>query len=186
MDFISESFPNTRVHYALYKLNTAKTDDEKLIRNKLAQLVKENQANFTVINAECVISLMHLNIAVSKALVNRRDAALKTSSFGTEVVYYCSPNNSIDNCLEHYGIKQLSKAFFAVFVDMQNEQIQTIKTKIQDIDGVDYLPFLNNHVDYQNQEKILTMFNLPEKERALPMQNAIFTSMYNKLALKRL
>jgi tRNA threonylcarbamoyladenosine modification (KEOPS) complex Cgi121 subunit len=103
MDFISESFPNTRVHIALSKINLAaqqQTDESQSspivqCRAKVAALADKNKISFTVINAQCIVSLMHLNIAVSRALVNRRDGKLKTSSFGNELVYYCSPNHSI-------------------------------------------------------------------------------------------
>jgi len=32
----------------------------------------------------------------------------------------------------------------------------------------------------------MTIFDLKEKEKELPMQNALFTCMFNKLALKNL
>lgn len=74
-----------------------------------------------MINAELVISLMHLNIAVARALINRRDNQLKTNSFGNEIVYHCSPVHSIQTSLETFGIKNCVGAFFAVFVDMEEK-----------------------------------------------------------------
>lgn len=66
---------------------------------------------------------MHINIAVSKALVNKRDNQLKTTSLGNEVVYYCSPNHSINNTLDTYGLKNCSQGFFAVFLNLDAQAI---------------------------------------------------------------
>jgi len=86
MDFISESFPN-RVHIALFKFNT--TSDEALTqtKSKLAEFVKQHQSAFSIVNAEVIASLMHLNIGVARALVNKRDNQLKTQTLGNEIVY---------------------------------------------------------------------------------------------------
>lgn len=48
---------------------------------------------------------MHLNIAVSRALINQRDQKLKTNCLGNEITYYCSPSNSIASAMDTFGIK---------------------------------------------------------------------------------
>ena len=82
MDFYSHSFPDTTIHISLFQL---KNKDENLPPNQLEQrkaqlaaIAKQHQENFTIINARLVASLMHLNIAVSRALINRRDGKLRT------------------------------------------------------------------------------------------------------------
>ena len=84
MDFVSETFPNTRVHIALYQLNPIskqpsndnvvefpnKVDERK---KQLLSLVKTYENNFTVVNVSNIISLVHLNLAIARALIARRD-----------------------------------------------------------------------------------------------------------------
>lgn len=89
MDFISESFPNTRVHISLFKLSADGGSP------KLAELLSTYRHNFTIVNASLVASLTHLNIAVSRALLNKRDGKLRTETFGNEIVYFCDSQNSI-------------------------------------------------------------------------------------------
>lgn len=137
-----------------------------------------------MINAQNVVSLMHLNIAVSRALVNRRDGKLKSNNMGTEVVYYCSPNHSINHTLESFGIKNCTTAFFALFVDLSDSQIAQIKSELVEIVGQPELEDLNKHLEWQDQDQIIKIFDLKEKEKELQMPNAHLTSLYNKIALK--
>lgn len=48
---------------------------------------------------------MHINIAVSKAIVNRRKDNMKAKEFGNEVLFNLSPTGSvnlrIDNCIDY-------------------------------------------------------------------------------------
>ena len=66
---------------------------------------------------------MHLNIAVSRALLNKRDGKLRTQSFGNEIIYHITPQHSIQMSLEKHGIKNCQEAFFAVCVDYMPEQV---------------------------------------------------------------
>ena len=54
-----------------------------------------NPDNLTLVNARLVASLMHINIAVSKALINKRDGSLKSNNLSSEVVFHMSNKNSI-------------------------------------------------------------------------------------------
>ena len=74
-------------------------------RKALAQILNANKANLSFVNAQNVISLMHLNIAVCRSLVNRRNGQLKTHDFGSEIVYHCTPTHSINSAIDHYGLK---------------------------------------------------------------------------------
>ena len=105
MDFITETFPDTRVHITLYRLASDESDGNLHDRKqKLSELLSTYRHNFTLVNASLVTSLSHLNIAISRALLNKRDGKLKTESFGNEIVYYCDPQYSIQSGLQNYGL----------------------------------------------------------------------------------
>ena len=74
MDFTSATFPNFSFHLALYPLTTpsSSTEDVEAIRSKLASLMHTYSDNLTFINAKYIASLMHINIGVSRALLNSR------------------------------------------------------------------------------------------------------------------
>ena len=74
---------------------------------------------------------MHLNIGVSRALINQRDHnnadsknKMRTNCLSQEILYYLGPSHSIGHCLEQYGTKHISQAFFAIFVSA-SDQIMT-------------------------------------------------------------
>ena len=45
---------------------------------------------------------------------------------------------------------------------------------------------LNKHIEYQDLSQIIALFELKDKEMALPMPNAFLTCIYNRLALKNI
>ena len=125
MDFISKSFPTNNLHIQLWLI---KSPNEKLDstqmeerRTKLNQLMNGNPDNLTLINARLVASLMHINIAVSKALINKRDGCLKANNLSSEVVFHMSNKNSIQLAFNRYGVKGCEDAFFAVYIDMSQD-----------------------------------------------------------------
>ena len=125
MDFISKSFPANNLHIQLWLI---KSPNEKLDstqmeerRTKLNQLMNGNPDNLTLINARLVASLMHINIAVSKALINKRDGCLKANNLSSEVVFHMSNKNSIQLAFNRYGVKGCEDAFFAVYIDMSQD-----------------------------------------------------------------
>ena len=96
MDFVSASFPGTRIHLQLYEIAGGKQQNvaaAQLEQRKtaLASLASTYQQNFTIINATYVASIMHLNIAISRALISQRDGKMKTTSLGNEIVYFMHP-----------------------------------------------------------------------------------------------
>lgn len=68
---------------------------------------------------------------------------------------------------------------------MDDAQILQLK---QDIikTGAEEVTDLNKHLEWQEQEQIVKMFDVKDKERELTMPNALLTSLYNKLALKNI
>ena len=96
MDFVSATFPGKRIHMQLYELKGKQETAlpvEALEQRKagLVSLAGTYQQNFTIINANYVASIMHLNIAISRALINQRDGKMKTTSLGNEIVYFMHP-----------------------------------------------------------------------------------------------
>ena len=92
MDFISETFPDNKVHISLFKLPEA---DIEGCKAKLNTLLSTYRHNFTLVNASLITSLTHLNIAISRALINKRDGKFRTEHFGNEIVYFCDSAHSI-------------------------------------------------------------------------------------------
>jgi hypothetical protein len=90
---------------------------------------------------------MHLNIAVSRALLNKRDGKLKTDAFGNEIVYYCDLSNNIQHTLQKYGVQNCNQAFFAIFVDFPQDQQLKVKAELRAVTACE-LPNLNEHLDF--------------------------------------
>jgi len=95
MDFVSASFPGVRIHMQLFELKgkneNLTADDLSQRKAGLAALAQTYQDNFTIINSTYVASIMHLNIAISRALIAKRDAKMKTTCLGNEIVYFMHP-----------------------------------------------------------------------------------------------
>ena len=72
MDFISESFPNQSVHISLFSIS--KDDDLQEITPGLVSLQQELKDDLVIVNANLIASLMHLNIGLSRGLINKRNA----------------------------------------------------------------------------------------------------------------
>lgn len=121
MDFVSASFPGTRVHLQFYELKgkseNLSSDQLEQRRQGLAALAGTYQENLTVVNATYVASIMHVQIAVARALVAKRDGKMKTGSLGNEVVYYMHPQHSIQQGLQKFGVKGCTEGCFAIFID---------------------------------------------------------------------
>ena len=196
MDFFSETFPQTRVHITLYQIQSQTTTGSNNIvefpdklgerKKSLSEIAKTHQSNFAVVNASNVISLMHLNLAIAKALIGKRDNQFKTNCLGNEIVYFCSPNHSINSTMEKFGIKNCTTGVFAIFIDLRDQEIAEIKQKLKACTVLECTD-LNQHIEWQNFETILEIFDLKEQEKELlNVPNGSLTSMYNKLALKNL
>ena len=150
----------------------------------MAALAATYQENLTVVNATYVASIMHVQIAVARALVAKRDGKMKTGSLGNEVVYYMHPQHSIQQGLQKFGVKNCTEACFAVFIDFPPQQIEVVTTELRRFTHA-MASDLNQHLDYQDAQAITQIFDLKEKEKTLP-GNCLLTSIYTKLALKNL
>lgn len=128
---------------------------------------------------------MHLNIAVARSLISKRDKCLKTTGLGNEIIYNCHASNSIQASFDKFGIKNCKNGFFAIFVDCTEADQKMLKDKISNHSNGEVLD-LNKHIEYQDLTQIIALFELKEKEMALPMPNAFLTCIYNRLALKNI
>jgi len=87
MDFhLSEKGPN-QIHIALFKNLKSK--------DCLFETLKVYQNNVAFINPKLSVSIMHVLIAIRRALHNYNFAQMKTPSMGNEVVYYMSPTGNV-------------------------------------------------------------------------------------------
>lgn len=128
---------------------------------------------------------MHLNIAVARSLISQRDKCLKTAGLGNEIIYNCHSSNSIQASFDKFGIKNCKNGFFAIFVDCTETDQKMLKEKISSQSNGEVLD-LNKHIEYQDLSQIIALFELKDKEMALPMPNAFLTCIYNRLALKNI
>ena len=82
MDFTSATFPNFQFHLTLFPLAsvTSTTEDVEQTRARLATLMHTYSDNLTFINAKYIASLMHINIGISRALLNSRDGGAQMKS----------------------------------------------------------------------------------------------------------
>ena len=74
---------------------------------------------------------MHLNIAIARALVGKRDGKMKTQSLGHEIVYYMHPQHSIQQGLQKFGIKNCADACFAIYVDFPPQQLELVTNELK-------------------------------------------------------
>ena len=86
-------------------------------------------------NADCIVSFMHINIALSRALIAQRDfiaggKKLKTNSLSEEVLYYLSHSHTIKSSLETFGFNNINKAFMVMLINTNNEIKANIKQKL--------------------------------------------------------
>ena len=112
MDFTSATFPAFQFHLALYPLTTptSSLEDVDKRKAKLAEVMHTYPDNITFINAKYVASLFHINIGVSRALINQRDSKnghnMKTSTFANEILYHLYPTHSVRLLTLHIFIDQ--------------------------------------------------------------------------------
>jgi hypothetical protein len=110
------------------------------------------------VNASNIISLVHLNLAIARALIAKRDSQKQVKSLGNHIVYYSSPSNSIAIAMDTFGIKNCQTGFFAIFVDLKDEEISEIKQKLS-LCSVAEFQDLNKHLEWQNLDAILKIFD---------------------------
>jgi len=109
---------------------------------------------------------------------------MKTQNLGNEVLFGLNPGNRVVSSFENFGLKTAKEAFFAVFINLSEGEIQqalehffrpNTKAEIQD---------LSQHIQFQDLSKIKQLFELKEAE--LEMENGFSNAVYSKLALKLL
>jgi tRNA threonylcarbamoyladenosine modification (KEOPS) complex Cgi121 subunit len=146
-----------------------------------------HEQHLSFINAKHVASLMHLHIAVARAIVNDRDGKKKTESFANEIVYHMYPTHSIKESFEKYGLKNAERGFFVLIfgVNQNKRLIDELKSRVSEaLEGEKEIEDLSRHVEYQDIEKISKMFDIKEVEKK--HENGFLNTIYSKLALKNI
>lgn len=98
-------------------------------------------------------------------------------------MYHCDPQYSIQQSFANYGLQNCAGACFVVFVDFPADAAAKAKSQIGS--WLPELSNLNDHIQFQDVDRIVANFKLTDKERALP-GSGVLTSVYSKLALKGL
>ena len=86
-----------------------------------------------------IVSLMHLNIGISRGIINNRDNSnndvknkLRTNNLSQEILYHLAPTHSITHALDMVGIKNVNDAFFVVFINASEELIESVKGDLKE------------------------------------------------------
>jgi tRNA threonylcarbamoyladenosine modification (KEOPS) complex Cgi121 subunit len=161
MDFITASFPDQKLNISLFKVGESKSIQS------LTDLQFQYKDNICIVNAKLVASLFHLNIGVSRAIINIRDQTntgqkkMETKNFGQEVLFHLSTSTSIDACFDHYGTKGIYSGFFLVMLNMSPEQEQVVKTQLkQQYQEVN----ITEHLQFADMQGIISHFKVEDQE----------------------
>mmetsp|Transcript_8912 Transcript_8912/g.14812 ORF Transcript_8912/g.14812 Transcript_8912/m.14812 type:complete len:198 (-) Transcript_8912:144-737(-) len=86
---------------------------------ELLSMIGEGTANnnFAAVDLRYVCSIFHIQCAVSKALLNQQQNAMKTKSLSSEILYLMSPTTKITESLRMYGMKADSRSIAFVCID---------------------------------------------------------------------
>lgn len=110
---------------------------------------------------------MHLNIGVSRALINIRDQQdsgqkkMETKNFGQEVLFHLSNSNSMDTCFDLFGAKGVRSGFFLILLNMSEDQEKTLKLQLtSDFSEIS----LTDHQKFQDITGIINHFKIEEAE----------------------
>ncbi|KAF8897126.1 kinase binding protein CGI-121-domain-containing protein [Infundibulicybe gibba] len=72
--------------------------------------------NFSFINAQLITSLLHLQTAISQAIIAETQGALRTKTVHSEILWALNPTNNISEAIKRYGVSDASAALFVVRV----------------------------------------------------------------------
>lgn len=65
--------------------------------------------------------------------------------------------------METFGIKNCQTGFFAIFVDLKDQEIAEIKQKLKEC-SLGEIEDLNKHIEWQNLDQIMKIFEQTENE----------------------
>ncbi|KAI9466554.1 CGI-121-domain-containing protein [Lactarius psammicola] len=73
--------------------------------------------NFAFVDARLVTSILHLQTAITQALLAAAQNTLRTKTVHSEVIWALNPSNNITEALRRYGVTDDCTALFVVRID---------------------------------------------------------------------
>ncbi|KAH9056401.1 CGI-121-domain-containing protein [Lactarius vividus] len=73
--------------------------------------------NFAFIDARLVTSVLHIQTAITQALLAAAQNTLRTKTVHSEVIWVLNPSNNITEALRRYGVSDNSTALFVVRIE---------------------------------------------------------------------
>jgi len=109
-------FPHFQVDhpYAYLALFRNVSNSEKLKKRIVSASVTEGElgdqereaVNFAFIDARLITSRLHLQTAISQAILAESQGQLRTKTVHSEILYYLNPTHSITEAIRRYGISK--------------------------------------------------------------------------------
>jgi EKC/KEOPS complex subunit CGI121/TPRKB len=137
---------------------------------------------FAVVDLELVCSKFHLTLAAGKALLNEKNATMKTKSISAEILYQLSSSTKINESLKQYGVQNRSSKVAFVFV---GEQSSTHGTDLMaQVDGESFDIELLDSPVFLSVEKISSIVKqfkiTPQEMEISSLENAVATRIATK------
>ncbi|KAI0269412.1 CGI-121-domain-containing protein, partial [Gloeopeniophorella convolvens] len=126
-----ESFAYTHffstVHIALFKHVTNAAELRARIVRASTLEGEEGDAereavNFGFVDARLVTSVLHIQTAITQALLSASQNALRTKTVHSEVIWALNPSNNITEALRRYGVSDDSTALLVIRIDPLDPQ----------------------------------------------------------------
>ncbi|KAN0140165.1 Kinase binding protein CGI-121 domain containing protein [Lactarius tabidus] len=73
--------------------------------------------NFAFIDARLITSVLHIQTAITQALLAAAQNTLRTKTVHSEIIWALNPSNNITEALRRYGVTDASTALFVVHID---------------------------------------------------------------------
>ncbi|PFH44883.1 hypothetical protein AMATHDRAFT_44276 [Amanita thiersii Skay4041] len=119
--------------------------------------------NFAFINPHLITSRLHLQTAISQAIIAETGGSLRTKTVHSEILWVLNPTNNISEAIRRYGVSDISTALLVVRVcgpDLSASQAQEQLDKI--VQGT-LVPFalLDSLTDWDTIKKYHKLNNEP-------------------------
>ncbi|KAH9995180.1 CGI-121-domain-containing protein [Russula compacta] len=119
--FVYPHFSST-VHVALFKSITNATElRARIVRASTLEgiegEVEREDVNFAFINARLVTSVLHIQTAITQALLAAAQNTLRTKTVHSEVIWALNPSNNITEAFRRYGISEDTTALLVIRIN---------------------------------------------------------------------
>ncbi|KAI0301938.1 CGI-121-domain-containing protein [Multifurca ochricompacta] len=103
---------SSTVHVALFNNVT----NAARLRARIGDAERE-AVNFAFVDARLVTSVLHIQTAVTQALLAASQNTLRTKTVHSEVLWALNPSNNITEALRRYGVSDDSTALLVIRID---------------------------------------------------------------------